>query len=243
MLKPTLLPLQHRSTHAVSETRSPSHFTPNTHRLLAGVACAEYGSISAPKKHLPSSCLFTTPRSKCSWLKHEAWLAARQHFLTDDTLQKEGWLFPLIFVEFCPEEQQDEHDLVVCELCTLPAMVGERPRLCHVSLTLVRIFSHLIAPQRIHVPKQCVWWRAGAGSQVDLNKAICPVYMSWNIRAVCCHFPWQPWAAGPVLPPETFPCPLWLLIKCTKHVPSTSISGVCTNKPFFCLPAVQLPLA
>lgn len=38
VLKPTLLPLHHCSTHAGSETHSPSHVTLNTCRRLAGGA-------------------------------------------------------------------------------------------------------------------------------------------------------------------------------------------------------------
>lgn len=106
--------------------------------------------------------------------------------------QKKGWLlFLCSFVESRPEEQLDGHDLVVCELRTinLTGAVGKRELLCHVSLMLARVFSHLTASQRAHVAKQCVRWRAGVENQVGQDKVICPVYTSQDIRAPCCHLP------------------------------------------------------
>lgn len=94
----------------------------------------------------------------------------------------------LLFVESRPEEQQDGHDLVVRELCTinLPGAVGKRALLCQVSLVF---FPHLIASQRTHVPKQCVWWKAGVESQAGQDKVICPIYTSQDAQALCCHLP------------------------------------------------------
>lgn len=109
----------------------------------------------------------------------------------------------LLFVETCPEEQQDGHDLVLCELrsINLLVLVGGRALLCHISLMLGRVFSHLIASQRTQMPKQCVWWRVDFGRQVSRDQVICPVYTSQDIRTACCHFP--EWGlARPVLSPE-----------------------------------------
>lgn len=93
----------------------------------------------------------------------------------------------LLFAESHPEEQQDGHDLVVCELhaINLPVTVGERALLCHISLMLARVFTQLIASQRTHVPKQCIWGRAGIGSQVGQDEVACSIYTSQGIRAGC----------------------------------------------------------
>lgn len=76
----------------------------------------------------------------------------------------------LLFVEAHPEEQQDGHDLVVCELpaINLLAVVGKKVLLCHVSLVLARFFSLLIASQRTCAQAACFeksrhWKPSGPG--------------------------------------------------------------------------------